>query len=288
MEDPETKTSLVDTTTEQSLPITVFKLKCRIRYDTLHLRELPLICFLLLTILSLCGTSVIFMRESIPFHGLNLRWFSLFTLFACTIMYGLLFINIYNGGWGAADTRFWCDVKIMYVRGFNSIRTIMNWLTTSLVFIQLAILFNVESSLLFIAMLVIISEWQAGISENQNQYDIKFTEKFTDIDQHLLVEFLHAYQLQHPLQKIDWVCFIIHSTLKIYILSVMFYISPGLRTEMAFTIPFVVCSIVWKLILPCVLDFAYFKQVITFCQLEIYRMITDVVMLLFLTMFALV
>jgi hypothetical protein len=36
--------------------------------------------------------------------------------------YAIVLLNMYNGGWGQENSRFWCHMRIMYLSGYNSIR----------------------------------------------------------------------------------------------------------------------------------------------------------------------
>lgn len=36
--------------------------------------------------------------------------------------YAIVLLNMYNGGWGEENSRFWCHMRIMYLSGYNSIR----------------------------------------------------------------------------------------------------------------------------------------------------------------------
>lgn len=263
-------------------------IKCRIKEDTLKLQELIRLTAILLSVFSICSCGVTFMRTPVFKYGLNIRWIPVAALFITTSMYILKFINVKMGGWGAADSRFWCDVRIMYVRGFNTVRTIINWLSSSVVFGMLTLLMGVESSVLFILMLNIIADWQTGMAENQNQYDIKFQNKFSDENEQLCLESLHHYHQQHTLEKIIWTPFIIASVLKTYLLSCMIFYSSGISSDFIFAVPMVVLIVLWVFLIPCFLNFVYFKQVITFCNLEIYRILADCVIPPLLVMFTLV
>ena len=289
MTDIESKDSLVRTTETKTSPLFLLgSLKCRIKEDTLKLQELLRLSTLLLTAVSVCFCSITFMREPVYIYNLNIRWAPVSALFVTTFMYILKFLNVKMNGWGSADSRFWCDVRIMYVRGFNTVRTIDTWLSSSIIFSMLAILMQVESSLLFILMLNVIADWQYGMAENQNQYDIKFQDRFTNEDEQLCLETLHHYQKQHPLEKVIWTPFVIASFLKTYLLSCMIFYSNAIRVEFIFAIPIIVLIVCWVFLAPCFLNFMYMKQVITFCKLEIYRIIADCILLTLLVMFTLV
>lgn len=295
MSDIESSDSLVRPVETKSPPMTkstpmycMGSVKCRINEDTLKLQELHRLTAVFLSVFSICSCSVTFMRSPVSKYGLNIRWMPVVALFITTSMYILKFANVKMGGWGAADSRFWCDVRIMYVRGFNTVRTIVNWISSSVVFSMLTLLMGVESSVLFILMLNIVADWQAGMSENQNQYNIKFQDRFMDEKEQLCLESLHHYHKQHTLEKIAWTPFVLAYFLKTYLLSCMIFYSDGISSEFIFAIPMVVLIVTWVFLIPCFLNFVYLKQVITFCNLEMYRILADCVMPTLLVMFTLV
>jgi len=45
------------------------------------------------------------------------------------IGYGMVLLNMFNGGWGKEDSKFWCHMRIMYLSGYNTIR----WAISSVV-----------------------------------------------------------------------------------------------------------------------------------------------------------
>jgi hypothetical protein len=289
MEDIESTDSFVQPTETKSSKIRIFgSVGCRIKEDTLKLHELHRLTAILLSVVSICSCSITFMRSPVSKYGLNIRWLPVVALFITTGMYILKFANVKMGGWGASDSRFWCDVRIMYVRGFNTVRTIFNWMSSSVVFSMLTLLMGIESSILFILMLNIIADWQAGMSENQNQYDIKFQDRFSDDNEQLCLESLHYYQKQHALEKITWTPFTIACCLKIYLMSCMIFYSDGISSDFVFAVPMTVLIVLWVFLIPCFLNFVYFKQAITFANLEIYRILSDCVVPPLLVMFTLV
>ena len=289
MEDIEENDSLVRPTEVASTPIHIFgSLGCRIKQDTLKLREIQRLSAILLSTFSICACSVLFMRDPIIKFGWNIRWIPLIALFVKALMYIVKFINVYTGGWGAADGRFWCDVRIMYVRGFNTVRTIFDWWSSCALFTLLVVFMQIESSLLFILMLVVVAGWHSGLTENQNQYDIKFQDKFIDTDDYLCLETLHGYQQQHPHDKVMWIPFIIANFLKTYVLTCMFIYSPDIEHYFVFALPIVVLIVLKVFLLPCFLEFIYYKQMITFCKLEIFRILLDCTVLPLIVMFTLV
>tara|TARA_B110001452_G_C15230082_1_gene426149 strand:+ start:403 stop:984 length:582 start_codon:yes stop_codon:yes gene_type:complete len=192
------------------------------------------------------------------------------------------------GGWGAANSRFWCDVKIMFVRGFNTIRTLGQFLSNTLLFILFAFTFGLETSLPYISLLIIIAEWQTGIAENQNQYDQTIHEKFTNEKGELCLESLQQYQFTHPSTTVVWSPFVIACCIKTYIITCIMTLTQADNERLTFSTPIIVCIILWSHIIPSFLNFSYLKNAFTFCQLELYRTISDALFLPLIMMFSLV
>ena len=156
--DIEENHTLVDESEPKSTIIKVCSIDFRIQKEPLTLRSfIKLIC----TIISLefiIGIGIFFMRASIP-DVRFLRGYPLIaTMFIC-VLYILMYTNLIMNGWGAQDGRFWCDVKIMYVRGFNTIRTVTKIGSNVFLLIFLAILLGHTSwltSLLILGLYIII------------------------------------------------------------------------------------------------------------------------------------
>ena len=36
--------------------------------------------------------------------------------------YAIVLLNMFNGGWGREESKFWCNLRIMYLSGYNTIR----------------------------------------------------------------------------------------------------------------------------------------------------------------------
>lgn len=286
MEDPESKETTPINTPSQNTPLLIFGRTCTLQNDTLTLRDLHRLCTLVLILSSVCGTVICYQRDSIGRY-FNLRWLPVLVAVVTSLMYSLKYVNNYMGGWGTSQGKFWCDVKIMYVRGFNTVRTVSRFINMCLLFTLVCHLLTLEASTTFTCLLMIIGEWQAGVLENQNQYDIRFQDKFVDADDHLSLPALHAYQTSHPAEHINWTAFFIQGIIELLTLTFVF-VAAHLQTELIFAVPVIVCVIMWSFLVPVMLNFAYLKQTITFCQLEIYRMIADIVILPITVMFALV
>lgn len=286
MEDPESNDTSPILNTAATGPLFIFGRHCKLQHETLSLRELHKLCACLLSIASVCGIVICFQREPVG-DWVNMRWLSIWVTCVTSLMYILDFANIHMGGWGASDGRFWCDVKIMYVRGFNTMRTVCRFFSVSLAFALLCLLVGIPSSTPFVCMLVVVSEWQAGVAENQNQYDIKFQDKFIDEENRLSVENLHNYQISHTNENVTWSAFVIARIIKVLTLTSMFVLTQPVD-GLIFSAPVTVTILMWSFVVPSILDFAYFKHFMTFCQLEIYRMISDCILLPLIIMFSLV
>ena len=206
-------------------------------------------------------------------------------------LYIFMYANLFSGGWGAADSRFWCDVKIMYVRGFNTIRTISRMVSFSISLWLMAIILQINNTttMALLPLLAIISEWQAGLSENQNQYDIKSFDKFTkDDDQTLCLESLNYFQSQKNERGKLTTSFVVNCLMKTYIITSLLMTWPSTETEMAFGIPIIVTIVLYTFIVPVILDLCYVKSGLTFCQVELYRMVMDIILPFVVVLFSLV
>lgn len=43
--------------------------------------------------------------------------------------YFMVLLNMFNGGWGREESRFWCHIRVMYLEGYNSMR----WFIASII-----------------------------------------------------------------------------------------------------------------------------------------------------------
>lgn len=53
----------------------------------------------------------------------------LLSIFAPIVGYLSTLINMYNGGWGDENSRFWCHIRVMYLSGYNTIRWVASTIT---------------------------------------------------------------------------------------------------------------------------------------------------------------
>ena len=44
------------------------------------------------------------------------------TLCIPLVGYAAVLLNMFNGGWGQEESRFWCHVRIMFMHGYNTLR----------------------------------------------------------------------------------------------------------------------------------------------------------------------
>jgi hypothetical protein len=288
MEDPETKSTFVGGNEQTKMGVRIFKIPCRLQNDSLKAHEIPRLCTVVLCMVGICGLVTLFMREPIGSNGFNMRIIPVAVVFISCVQYGIVYLNLVMGGWGAENGRFWCDVKIMFVRGFNTVRTLSHFFSNTLLFLMLAFIFGSEASMLYISLLVIIAEWQTGIVENQNQYDQAIHEKFINEKGELCFESLQLYQFNHPSATVVWSPFVIACSIKTYVITCILVMSHTEFERMTFSTPISVCIILWGYILPSFLNFVYLKNAFTFCQLELYRTVSDAIFLPLIMMFSLV
>jgi hypothetical protein len=282
MEDPQEMTA--------PSPIKCCTLPFRIRRRTLALREISQLCALILAILCIIGTCVVYVRPPITYSNIDIRWCALTACFIVFIQHFLTFINLLTNGWGSSQGRFWCDVKIMFVRGFNTIRTTTRLVAVSVLYIQLALLMGCSSlpALLLLVALSIMSEFQAGIAENQNQYDVQTHEKFISDDHFLEMEQVHQYQLEHPLSNVKFTPIFLYGFLNVYMTTILLTTRTLVDSHLVFETPVVVLIILFNVFLPICTHLCYLKGLGTFCELELCRSAADTLLLTLLMLFTLV
>jgi len=290
----------MDTTNDQTLEsqtlvserqtknVRIFGVICRLKNSTLTLSELPMLCAILLGLCSLCGSCVIFMRKPMLFHGLNVRCLPILMVVVTCIQYTLTYFNIKMNGWGANNSRFWCDVRIMFVRGFNTIRTLFHFCTLPIAVVFISIIMENSVGIVYVVLLIVIAEWQFGLIENQNQYEQSVHEKFTNEQGEICLELLHTYQSNCPPTTVTWIPYFISCFINTWTFVCLFITSPHHHQQWVLETPIIVSVVVWAYILPLVFELAYLKKSCSFCQLEIYRMISDLVFLPLVMMFSLV
>lgn len=252
-----------------------------------------------LTILSFIKTAVtILLIETICLFGIFstqtyrswLTCICIGQLVVKTTLYIVMYANLLSGGWGSSDRRFWCDVNIMYVRGFNTIRNISGIFSLSLYVWAISIILNVQTPLFLaiVPLLAVISEWQAALSENINQDSISVMDKYITSDNVLCLESLNYYQSQKKDSKYIATPFVLNCLIKTYIIACVLIAGIGKKGTETFAIPMVVSIIFYIYVLALTLDFMYIKQFQTFCQIELYRMAFDCVFPVIIAAFSLV
>lgn len=285
MEDPEEKTSFVTQAENSQLPLTICGSQCRLNNPTLTARDLLKTTFSIITLETICLISITLLKT----ESFNQRWFGVAAIIPVAILYLFMYTNLITGGWGAADSRFWCDVKIMYARGFNTIRTIVTAFSRTFLFILMYLILggNEMTTIIFIPLLSVLSEWQAGLSENKNQYDCKAHDKFMKQGS-LCLESLHYFQSQKTEPSKHIQPFIAHVIIKTYLITTLIATGDSNKNTFTFGIPIVSLIVVYTYIAPVLIDFAYLKSGITFCQVELYKMILDIIMPCLIACFTLV
>lgn len=288
MEDPESKTNLVSDDLISFAPLTLCSVVFRLKREKLALRELIKFAAAILCIQIICGVGISFMRPNVKNLPLGRSLPILATMPVC-ILYVFSYLNIITGPWGSENSRFWCDIRIMYVRGFNTIRTVLNMFSTSLMLIFLSILLGHSDSLSLslIFLIGMISEWQNGTVENVNQYDVKVFDKFMDGDI-LCLETLHFSQMQTKREKVQWFSFIFSLVVKLYLATSILCTADMNHTSLTFGVPVAIAVIFYTCVIPSLGIFMFLKGAITFCQLELYRILMDIAFPILIISFSLV
>lgn len=271
-------------------PIQICRLTFRLRQPRLVMRELTQLCALVLTLLIVVGICIIYSRPSSAYDGFDIRWLTMAACLSLWVQHSCTFINLRSAGWGSASGQFWCDVKIMMVRGFNTIRTVSRMVSVPVLSVQMAYLLGCScpSTLMLLAMLALLGEYQAGISENQNQYDVQTHDKFVSDENCLLLEQVHKYQSEHPLAKVKHTPFVLHAVLNLYMVTCLMMFKQVVPQPIFFATPVVVLLMMYTVCIPIMTQLLYLKGVWTFCELHLYRSISDVGLMVLLTLFTLI
>lgn len=288
MEDPESKTTLVSEETSTSTPLTICSVLFRLKSNTLSMRELSKCAAATLTVQVICAIAIAFMRPTIENVPLG-RWLVILAISPKCILYVFMYLNLVSGPWGSENSQFWCDVRIMYARGFNTIRTVVDMFSTPGLFAFMSMLLGHTDNLAFLLlfMMGILAEWQSGMAENVNQHDIKAFDRFMNGDV-LCLETLHFYQLQHKHERQHWTSFIISLVLRIYVLTCILSTANVQQQILVFQVPIAFIIVLYTCIIPPLLHFMYFKDLATFVQMELYRSVIDVIAPVLILSFSLV
>lgn len=284
MEDPESKT-LVGVTDIPS-PLTLCSVVFRMKHPTLAMREYAKLAAAILALQLILSIVIVFMRPVWDFPvG---RWFPIFAALPTCLLYAIMYANLLSGPWGSESSRFWCDVRIMYARGFNTIRNITRMISISILFMFLSVLLghreSITLSLLFLIGVVV--EWQNGIAENVNQDDVKVFDRFVN-NGVLCLETLNHYQMQNKTEIGSWSAFVTSVVIRLYTITCLLCTSLT-HEPVVFQVPIAIVIVLYTCIIPSVIDFVYFKGIVTFCQTELYRACADVICLGLILSFAMV
>jgi len=282
MEDP-------DETTTPTTPIKVCGVVFRIRYAQFAMRELSLICTILMSLICIVSVCLVYLRTPVLYGRINIRWLTVTASVSVASQHLFSYWNLIMAGCGSSNGRFWCDVKIMIVRGFNTIRTVARLVSSPLLFMQMALLLGCLSAqaLLFLCIIVVLSELQLGLSENQNQYDVQTQDKFID-DNKLLMEQVHKYQQEHPYNNVRLQSFVVYAVLNVLVSTILLLCHNAVPESMTFAMPIVTILLLYCSGVPILTHLLYLKGVWTFCEYEIYRSLADVLFLTLLTLFTFV
>lgn len=287
MEDPESKHTLVSEEEPHQLPLKICSVPFRLKRPTLAMREMIKVAAIITSLQVILSIGVLFMRPALQFY---MRWYSIWASIPIAVLYVTMYINLASGGWGSASSRFWCDVKIMYARGFNTMRTISRIFSVSIFLIYLSVLLGQRAPLALWLMLLVgaLIEWQVGTGENVNQYDVKAYDKFMNEDGILCLESLNYYQTQKDAQRVKWTPFAITVLTRFYATTCILCTGTYTNIELVFQIPLATCIVFYIAIVPTMFEFVYYKGVLTFCQLELYRSVMDIAFCLIIHAFSLV
>ena len=283
MEDLESTNTLMTEQVVSSTPLTLCTLVFRLKSDQrLTMQDLCKCASAIITLEFVCAIALRFMRG-------DAYWLPVLAMLPTCLLYIVMYLNLLTGPWGSENSRFWCDVKIMYVRGYNTIRTVTRMFSISLLFIFMNHLlghFQTCMTLLLVLIIVVI-EWQSGLAENANQYDIKAFDKFMDGNR-LCVESLHFFQLQKRSEASHWMSFVIACVVKVYTVTCIFITAPNSGPIPLFQIPIIIMITLYSILLPTMLDFMYLKSMATFCQIEMVRTVIDIIFPFLVVVFSLV
>jgi len=274
-EDPEEKIAFVSSTGSSSLPLRVCSATCRLSNNPLSLREIVKLAVCVLILQTICAGGLAISRSETSI----LIWLCIFQVFTKCILYTFMYINLLSGGWGSSNSRFWCDIKIMYVRGFNTIRSITDMASFTLYLWITMLILEVDSELtaVLLPLLAVIAEWQAGLSENQLQDDVNVADKFITDENLLSLEGLHWCQSQKKDPRTVTVPFVAHCLIKTYVFTGLLISGRRGETSLIFGIPIVGLIVFYTYIVTLTLDFMYIKRFQTFCQIELYKTILDLI-----------
>jgi len=301
MDDIEENKSFIETTEPASAPLRLCRrFQCRFRQPQLQLHELyQLYLFIGVTQL-LFGIVILCMRKPVESHMLihggpvgpvfNGRWLPLFALAATVFQYAFSYVNVLSQGWGDPNSRFWCDLRIMYIRGFNTVRTSIRFFSVSCCMLFAMCLSGMAelSTTLCMVMLTVVAEWQLGVLELANQYDTQLRSK---AEEFVSLEALQYIQTQRPTpNKTNWSPMVIAATVKTLTWALVYVYSSAVvdNTPYKFIHALILTLTCYTYVVPLLEHFMYQKNLLTFCELELHRMFSDIFFLLIVVTFSLI
>ena len=254
-------------------PIFIYNVPLRFQNPQLILREFSQFVAVVAAVFTILGLFLGYISNHLV--GINASSLLIFSYLLIFIQHSLVYTNLLSNGWGTSQGKFWCEVKIMIARGFNTIRTSIRLLITPLLFTVMSVKLGIKDPLtiLFLVMLSIISEINAGTSENLNQYDMQSNEKFIDSNQCLLLEYLNMYQKTNNLKKILWTPFCMSIIIQFVLLTALIICG----SSRIGSIPFIVILYgVSQHILSCL----HLLNVLTYVKLEIFRSFSELLFII--------
>lgn len=255
-------------------PVLVFGVPLRFQNPKLILRELSRFVAVSAAALTMLSSLLAYMANNMVTMNTALVLCS----FLIFVQHVLVYANLISNGWGTQKGKFWCEVKIMIARGFNSIRTSLRLLITPLLFTVMSVELGIKDpvTVLFLVMLVIISEIYASTSENQNQYNLPTKDKFVDSENQLLLEDLHVFQKGNVLEKTAWAPLIMYAVIQ-------FVVSMALISSARNSIRLVPSIILFYNGLQMIMAGLHLFGSWSFVQLEIYRSLAELCLIILST-----
>ena len=256
-------------------PILIFGIPLRFQNPKLTLREFSRFVACIAVALTMLSSLLAYMANNMVTMNAASLVLCSFLIF---VQHVLVYANLISNGWGTQKGKFWCEVKIMIARGFNSIRTSLRLLITPLLFTVMSVELGIKDpvTVLFLVMLVIISEIYASTSENQNQYNLPTKDKFVDSENQLLLEDLHVFQKGNVLEKTAWAPLIMYAVIQ-------FVVSMALISSARNSIRLVPSIILFYNGLQMIMAGLHLFGSWSFVQLEIYRSLAELCLIILST-----
>jgi len=274
-------------TAPTSSKLSVCGIVCNLKRDKLTLTEASYVGMIIISIQLITGIGLVFLP------GIDIEYVqycALIGFIPLGVLYGCIYLNLVMGGWGDPNGKFWCDVKIMYVRGFNTLRSVVHFVNIPLYMVYLSSIFGIKDwfMIFLIGFTMFLAEWQNDISENQNQYDVKVFDKFINQDDNsLCLETLHEHQTSQTSSNV-WTPFMVYCAIKLIVLTGIFVHWDHQSIDQTFGIPVAVLIVCYTFLIPVILNFLYMKNQVTFCKLEICRIANDITVPFLIFIFTLV